>query len=205
MTVGVLPGTGIGVAMAGRFTPLMRPMRNSALAMVAPVLPAEIIALAMPSRTKSAETTRVESFLLRTELAGSSCMSMNSVATCSGKSPRSAKSAGPTSNTGMPAATACLAPSTISAGALSPPNASTATGNMCGPEGLSANVYSDATLVPTAVSTNGVWQLRVAATWANTACWCTKFPGACHVAAALHLRFLFLWYWHRVLGFRLKN
>ena len=29
----------------------MRPMRNNALAMVAPVLPAEIIALALPSRT----------------------------------------------------------------------------------------------------------------------------------------------------------
>ena len=34
------PGTGIGVAIAGRVTPLMRPMRSSALAIVAPVLPA---------------------------------------------------------------------------------------------------------------------------------------------------------------------
>ena len=33
---GVEPGTGIGVAMAGRATPLIRPMRSRALAMVAP-------------------------------------------------------------------------------------------------------------------------------------------------------------------------
>ena len=39
-TVGVVPGTGIGVAIAGRATPRMRPIRNRALAMVAPVLPA---------------------------------------------------------------------------------------------------------------------------------------------------------------------
>ena len=44
-TVGPEPGTGIGVAIAGRLTPLMRPMRSNAAAIVAPVLPAEIIAL----------------------------------------------------------------------------------------------------------------------------------------------------------------
>ena len=45
-TVGVVPGTGIGVAMAGRATPRMRPIRSRALAMVAPVLPALTMAAA---------------------------------------------------------------------------------------------------------------------------------------------------------------
>ena len=79
-TVGFAPGTGIGVAIAGRFTPEMRPMRSRAAAIVAPVLPAEIIALARPSRTASAARTSVESFLRRTPWAGSSCIPMTSVA-----------------------------------------------------------------------------------------------------------------------------
>ncbi len=54
----MLPGTGIGVAMAGRATPWSRPMRNRALAMVAPVLPALTIADAVPSRTASAARTK---------------------------------------------------------------------------------------------------------------------------------------------------
>ena len=178
-------------------------MRNNALAIVAPVLPAEIIALALPSRTNSALTTSVESFLLRTEDAGSSCMSINSVATCNGSSPMSCKSAGPTSNTGMPSAAACLAPATISAGALSPPSASTATGNMVEPSSnYLANVDSDATLVPTAIAAHCVWHLGGAASWANTARWGAEFPGACHVAAALHLGLFLLWYWHSALVFR---
>ena len=48
-TAGVEPGTGIGVAIAGRSTPEIRPIRNSADAIVTPVLPAEIIALARVS------------------------------------------------------------------------------------------------------------------------------------------------------------
>ena len=51
MTVGVPPGTGMGVAIAGRATPLIRPMRSRALAIVAPVLPALTMAEACPSRT----------------------------------------------------------------------------------------------------------------------------------------------------------
>ena len=47
----------------GAWTPLIRPMRNSAEAIVAPVLPAAIIAPARPSRTASAARTSVESFL----------------------------------------------------------------------------------------------------------------------------------------------
>ncbi len=64
--MGVVPGTGIGVAMAGRDTPLMRPMRSRAEAIVAPVLPAETMAEALWSRTASAARTSDESFLVRT-------------------------------------------------------------------------------------------------------------------------------------------
>ena len=54
-------------------------MRNSAEAIVAPVLPAETIAQALPSRTSSAARTSEESFFLRTLAAGSSSMAMTSV------------------------------------------------------------------------------------------------------------------------------
>ena len=53
---GARPGTGTGTAIAGRATPRMRPMRRSAAAIAAPVLPALTIASALPSRTSSAET-----------------------------------------------------------------------------------------------------------------------------------------------------
>ena len=132
---GCEPGTGIGVAIAGRLTPLMRPMRSSAAAIVAPVLPAEIIALAVPSRTASAARTSVESFLRRTPWAGSSSISMTSLASISGRPPRSTRSprsAGPTSTTGVPAAAAARAPATIVPGAWSPPMASTAMGSISG-------------------------------------------------------------------------
>ena len=99
-------------------------------AIVAPVFPADTMALALPSRTASAQRTSVESFFFFTDDAASSSMPMTSVATSNSRSPRSARSAGPTSNTGMPSAAACLAPATISAGALSPPMASTAIGFM---------------------------------------------------------------------------
>ncbi|CAB4791331.1 unannotated protein [freshwater metagenome] len=79
MTVGARPGFGSGVAMQGRTTPGRRPIRRSAAAIVAPVLPAEIIAEALPSRTSSAARTREESFFLRTPLAGSSSMPITSV------------------------------------------------------------------------------------------------------------------------------
>ena len=87
-TVGVEPGTGIGVAIAGRLTPLIRPMRSSAAAIVAPVLPAEIIAEALPSRTASAARTSVESFLRRIAWAGSSSIATTSAAGINGRSPR---------------------------------------------------------------------------------------------------------------------
>jgi hypothetical protein len=56
----------MGVAMAGRPTPGRRFMRSSAEAMVAPVLPAETMAHALPSRTASAARTSEESFMVRT-------------------------------------------------------------------------------------------------------------------------------------------
>ena len=66
--------------MAGRATPLMRPMRSSALAMVAPVLPALTMAEARPSRTASAARTREESFMRRTLAPASASMAMTSEA-----------------------------------------------------------------------------------------------------------------------------
>jgi hypothetical protein len=108
------------VAMAGRLTPLMRPMRSSADAIVAPVLPAETIAEARPSRTASAARTRVESFLRRTARPPSSSISMTSLASMTGRSPMSVSSDrfdGPTRTTGVPAAAAAFAPATIASGA----------------------------------------------------------------------------------------
>ncbi len=64
--------------MAGRITPGNRPMRNRADAMVAPVLPADTMAMARPSRTASAARTSDESFFRRTLLPGSSSMPMTS-------------------------------------------------------------------------------------------------------------------------------
>ena len=129
-TVGVDPGTGIGVAIAGRFTPLMRPIRSSAEAIVAPVLPAEIIADALPSRTASAARTSVESFFVRTAAPGSSSIAISSLAGMSGMSASWTRSGGPTSTTGMPSSTAWRTPARISPGALSPPMASTAMGSI---------------------------------------------------------------------------
>ncbi len=81
--------SGIGVAIAGRITPGSRPMRSSADAIVAPVLPAETIAIALPSRTASAARTSDASFLRRTPCAGSSSMPMTSPASMTGRSPTS--------------------------------------------------------------------------------------------------------------------
>ncbi len=129
------PKTGIGIAIAGRCTPLMRPNRNKAAAIVAPVLPAPTIASARPSRTASAARTIDESFFARTAAAGSSSIAMISAASSSstragarpsGRWVRTA-SAGPTSSTSTSqASTARSAPATIAAGARSPPIASIA-------------------------------------------------------------------------------
>ena len=71
------PGTGIGAAIAGREMPRIRPMRRSAAAIVAPVLPAPTMASALPSFTSCAHCTTEASFLRRTTVAGS-CISTTS-------------------------------------------------------------------------------------------------------------------------------
>ena len=76
---GCEPGTGTGTAIAGRATPLIRPIRRSAAAIVAPVLPALTMASALPSRTSSAHTTTDASFFVRTA-AGASSIATTSVA-----------------------------------------------------------------------------------------------------------------------------
>ena len=96
-------------------------MRSSADAIVAPVLPADTMADALPSRTASAARTSDESFLRRTPWAGSSPMAMTSDASMRGRSAMPSKparsAARPTSTTGMPSATAWRTPATISPGA----------------------------------------------------------------------------------------
>src|SRR3954451_21165138 len=121
---------------------------------------------------------------------------MTSLASSSGRSPMSARSfrsAGPTSRIGVPSAAAARAPATIAPGALSPPMASTAIGNItycCA--GRSTDFDSDAVLVPTAARAHGVRRLGVAATRACAASRSTQLPRTRAVAAALHLRLLLL-------------
>ena len=79
----------MGVAIAGRITLGNLPIRSSAEAMAAPVLPADTMASALPSRTASAARTSDESFFLRTPWAGSSSMPMTSLAAMTGRSPMS--------------------------------------------------------------------------------------------------------------------
>ena len=69
-------------------------MRSSALAIVAPVLPALTIADALPSRTASAARTSEESFLRRTPWAGSSPMPMTSLAGSTSSPPVSPRRSG---------------------------------------------------------------------------------------------------------------
>src|SRR5579875_1192314 len=206
MVVGVVPGTGMGVAMAGRATPLSRPMRSRALAMVAPVLPALTMAQALPSRTASAARTNDESFLIRTLDAGSSCMSMTWRQASTGRPPVSPiRSGSPTRSTGRPSSSdACRAPATISAGARSPPMASTATCSgvlvsfmPTGSSWLSADVDGLATLVPPAGRAHDVGQLGLVALRADAAGRRAQRPVAGPAAAALGFRRLLLRYGHR--------
>src|SRR4051794_12282871 len=190
--------------MAGRLTPLIRPIRSSAEAIVAPVLPAEIIAEALPSRTPSAARTRVESFLRRTATAGSSSIAITSPAGISASPPRSARAArsgGPTRTTGIPDAAASLAPSTISPGERSPPMASTAIGSI-GVAGLAASgvdVDGDAVLVPATGRAHSVRLLGISAARAGAARRGGEVPGSGATAAGLRLRLLLLRDGHRAL------
>ena len=197
-TVGRAPGTGIGVAIAGRLTPLIRPIRRSADAIAAPVLPADTIADALPSRTASAARTSDESFLRRTPCAGSSCISMTSLASISSKSPRSSV-AGPTSATGIPASAASRAPAMISSGARSPPIASSAIGSTSDQLSMSrsGDLDRDAVAVPAAAGAHRVRQLGVAAAGADAAGRGAELPRTGAAAARLGLRLLLLGNSHR--------
>ena len=131
---GVLPG--MTVASAGRLTPFTVRTMRLAPTCSAPVEPAETKASPLPSASIRRPTTMLESFLARTALAGSSHISMISVALTISMffRPRlfslaqaAIFSASPTamiSTSGQYAATAAAAPFRISAGALSPPMAS---------------------------------------------------------------------------------
>ena len=69
----VIPLTvGIGVAITGRSTPLIRPRPNNAAATAAPVLPGAITASQTLSRTKDVATTMDASFFLRNACPGCS-------------------------------------------------------------------------------------------------------------------------------------
>ena len=71
ITVIPLP-VGIGVAITGRSTPLIRPRPNNAAATAAPVLPGAITASQTLSRTKDVATTMDASFFLRNACPGCS-------------------------------------------------------------------------------------------------------------------------------------
>src|SRR5690606_14623947 len=201
--------------MAGRATPLMRPMRNSAEAMVAPVLPAETMADALPSRTASAARTSDESFIERTLAPGSSSMAMTWDASMTPRSPRmdASTSGRPTSTTGTPSSAAARrAPSTMASGAWSPPIASTATGSPgrgasaaepAAAESLTARCRRSVDLdghpaaVPTAVAADDVRPLHRVAPRADAARRAVEAPGAGPATAALGLGGLLLGDGHR--------
>src|SRR4029079_1124531 len=116
---------------------------------------------------------------------------MTSDAGISSRSPRPWRSAGPTTATGMPSSTAACAAARISSGARSPPIASTAIGNINEGYG-SADVDSDAVLVPTARRAHRVRQLGGGTPRAHTARRGRQLPRAGTMATRLRLRLLLL-------------
>ncbi len=119
--------------MAGRATLRMRPVTTVPAAVIAPVFPAEKKPSTAPSFTSRAPTTREESFLARTALAGWSSIAMTSVVTTASarscaEANGSTTCAGPVSTTvsSGSAASATATPARMGPGALSPPMASTA-------------------------------------------------------------------------------
>src|SRR5580658_8639730 len=201
-TAGVRPRRGNGVAIQGRTTPGRRPMRSNAAAMVAPVLPALTMADAWPSRTSSAARTNDESFLRRTPPAGSSSMAMTSVHSTSGSPMVSpTRSGGPTRTTGMWSSSKTRrAPSTISAGDLSPPMASMATGRAASasaegrsPRRLkSVDLYRLPALVPAAARADHVRRLGHLAVGTHAAGRAAQDPGGSLVTTAFGLGLLLL-------------
>ncbi|MNW52596.1 hypothetical protein D3C74_301210 [compost metagenome] len=125
---------GIIGASAGRSIPSIRPTTSRPVVIKAPVLPAESIASACPSRTSRPATTIEASFLRRTALTGSSSASMISPAWCITKLDGASASSGlktfssPTRIiwVSLHSLAAAKAPSTVLFGAWSPPIASMA-------------------------------------------------------------------------------
>ncbi len=122
-----LPGTGIMIASAGRWTPRTRLKPNSAAARAAPVEPPLTSASASPSVTAATARTIDASGVRRTARAGSASLAIDTGAstteTCAGTGPISA--AGPNRITRT--FSACAAPRATSAGPRSAPLTSTAT------------------------------------------------------------------------------
>ena len=130
---GVLPG--MTVASAGRLTPFTVRTMRLAPTCSAPVEPADTKASPFPSASIRRPTTMLESFFARTALAGSSHISMVSVAFTISMffismpfsfTQAAIFSASPTAriSTSGQSAVAAAAPFKIAAGALSPPMAS---------------------------------------------------------------------------------
>src|SRR5262245_28349642 len=166
-------------------------MRKSADAMVAPVLPADTMADALPSRTASAARTSDESFILRTLEPGSASIAITSDAGITSRPWSVPSSSGrPTSTTSPTSAAARTAPSTFSSGALSPPIASTAMGRRL--TGCLLDFDSLAAVVPAAVRAHDVRELGGAAPRAHAAGGRAERPGAGPPAPALRLRRLLL-------------
>ena len=80
MTAGLPVSVGKAVANAGRSMPGTTPWTIFAVAMTAPVLPAETTPWAWPSRTKRQATRMEESFLLRSDLPAESSIVTTSLA-----------------------------------------------------------------------------------------------------------------------------
>src|SRR5579885_1415904 len=165
-TTGWPASVGKTPARAGRSTPCTTPCTILAVAMTAPVLPAETRPWAAPSRT-SREPTRSElSRLLRTARAALSSMVTCSLACrISRASSRRTTSSLPTRMTLTPRVLAArTAPSTSDVGALSPPMASTAMVTMTGPGDLFLRDFDDfAPLVLAAMRADPVRQFGLVA------------------------------------------
>ncbi len=151
---------GIGTAIAGRMTPGIRRRWRRPAASIAPVLPAETTASASPTPTARTAATRLESGFARTASAGLSAISIRSGASTSGR-PCVSRPEGPYSVTSMPSAAASSAPRITSAGALSPPRASTATRGKL--RSLEAERFDLAALVGAAGRADAMGALRRAA------------------------------------------
>src|ERR1017187_3314278 len=180
--------------MHGRTTPGRRPMRSSAEAIAAPVLPADTIAQAFASRTSSAARTSEESFFFRTLAAGSSSIAMTSLQGNTSSPRVSFRSSGtPTRMTESPSSsTAARAPAMISLGAKSPPIASRAMGR-----GNLVDLYGNTVLVPATVGAHNVGQFGGRALRADAARGSIEGPVGRTAAAGLRFAGLALGDGHR--------